>query len=34
MDLSWVVTEQDRTDKDPAVSIKMSRDYLRDVIGV
>ncbi len=34
MDLPWVITEQDRTDKDPAVSIKMSRDYLRDVIGV
>jgi len=34
MNLPWVITEQDRTDKDPAVSIKMSRDYLRDVIGV
>ncbi len=34
MGIEWVVTEQDRTDKDPAVSIKMSRDYLRDVIGV
>jgi sugar phosphate isomerase/epimerase len=32
--LPWVVTEQDKTDKDPAVSIKMSRDYLRNVIGV
>lgn len=34
LDLPWVVTEQDTTEKDPAVSIKMSRDYLRDVIGV
>jgi len=34
LNLRWVVTEQDRTDRDPAVSIKMSRDYLRDVIGV
>jgi sugar phosphate isomerase/epimerase len=32
--LPWVVTEQDRTDKDPAVSIKMSRDYLREAIGI
>jgi sugar phosphate isomerase/epimerase len=34
LELPWVVTEQDKTDKDPEVSIKMSRDYLRDAIGI
>jgi sugar phosphate isomerase/epimerase len=32
--LEWVVAEQDRTERDPAESIEMSRTYLREVIGV
>lgn len=29
--LEWVVTEQDRTDREPAESIRMSREYLRSI---
>lgn len=34
LDLPWAVVEQDTTDRDPAVSIRMSRDYLREEIGI
>ena len=30
---AWVTTEQDRTDKDPAISAKISADYARSVLG-
>ena len=29
--LEWLVTEQDRTDREPAESIRMSREYLRSI---
>lgn len=33
-DTDWLVYEQDQTDKEPVESIRMSRQYLRDAIGV
>jgi sugar phosphate isomerase/epimerase len=32
--VKWVVVEQDKTDRDPADSITISRNYLREAFGV
>ena len=33
-DLDWIIVEQDRTDRTPEGSIALSRQYMRDQLGL